>query len=269
MVVVFRQIDIHQKGVGSTFKCIQRVVKAMVELRTAVPEEIDRYLDSLVSNGPFSSKAELVRAALASYTSMAGPMAQVFDKDTIYSPDGRVYQMEYARESALRGPPIVGIVYDRGVLLACKIVCPSPLLKYTKVVRISRNIAVCPTGLAVDSHVAIRNIRESNPASIEELVDAVTLQYWENSSNKGKRPLGTILLIASIFRGKPALIQFEPSGAFIEGKAIAAGRGFSQIQASLNMIYKCGNAKNAEEMARSVLGKLDELEMFEMTHLRR
>ena len=69
----------------------------MTEIRTAISPEIDRFLDSLVRTGPFASKAELVRAALVSYAGEAGPMAQGFDKENIVSPDGRVYQLEYAR----------------------------------------------------------------------------------------------------------------------------------------------------------------------------
>ena len=35
----------------------------MPEIRTAVPEEVDAYLEALVRKGIFSNKAELVRAA--------------------------------------------------------------------------------------------------------------------------------------------------------------------------------------------------------------
>jgi 20S proteasome alpha/beta subunit len=241
----------------------------MVELRTAIPEEIDRYLESLVNTGPFSSKAELVRAALAAYTSMAGPMAQVFDKENIFSPDGRVYQIDYARESALRGPPVVGIIYDEGVLLAGKISCPSPLMEYSKVVRLTDKIAVCPTGAAGDGYVVVRNLRREKPATVENLIDVLTLCYWENNSDKRRRPLGVILLVACVFKGKPRLLLFEPSGAHVEGRAIAAGRGYQRVQANLNLSYKTGTAKEAQALAEEVLGKLEKAEKYEMVHLRR
>jgi 20S proteasome alpha/beta subunit len=241
----------------------------MVELRTAIPEEIDRYLESLVSTGPFASKAELVRAALAAYTSMAGPMAQVFDKENIYSPDGRVYQMEYARESALRGPPMVGIIYNRGVLLACKISCPSPLMQYSKIVRITSTLAACPTGVSGDGYMVVRCMRKAKPVSLEDLIERLTLFYWEHNSDKRRRPLGAMVLVAGIFKGEPNLLLYDPTGGHVQGKAIAAGRGYQRIQANLNLSYKSGSAKEAEALAMSVLGNLENTEKYEIAHVKR
>lgn len=241
---------------------------AMTELRTAIPEEIDRYLDSLVNSGPFTSKAELVRAALAAYTSMAGPMAQVFDKENIYSPDGRIYQVEYARESALRGPPAVGISYRKGALLACKVVHLSPLVGYSKIEHLSDQVAACPTGLRADGYVVLRGLRRARPKSLPDLIDALTTLFWERTAERHLRPFGTILLIATLFGSEPSILCFNPSGSHVRGKALAMGRGHQRVQAHLNLSYRNGNATEAEELARTVLGKLDKTEEYEIHHLK-
>src|SRR2546427_324389 len=75
----------------------------MAEIRTAIPEEVDAYLDALVQKGLFSNKAELVRAALVSYVNVTGTFFRGFDAENVFAPDGRLYQVEYARESAARG----------------------------------------------------------------------------------------------------------------------------------------------------------------------
>src|SRR3989441_10918944 len=93
----------------------------MAEIRTAIPEEVDAYLDALVQKGVFSNKAELVRAALVSYVNATGTFFQGFDAENGFAPDGRLYQVEDARESAARGGTAAGIVCEGGGLLATEI----------------------------------------------------------------------------------------------------------------------------------------------------
>src|SRR2546429_7899516 len=93
----------------------------MAEIRTAIPEEVDAYLDALVQKGVFSNKAELVRAALVSYVNATGTFFQGFDAENVFAPDGRLYQVEYARESAARGGTAAGIGCEGGALLAAGI----------------------------------------------------------------------------------------------------------------------------------------------------
>src|SRR2546428_5617424 len=93
----------------------------MPEIRTAVPEEVDAYLEALVRKGIFSNKAELVRAALVDYVNTTGTFFRGFDAETIFAPDGRLYQVEYARESASRGGTAAGLVCGDGVLLAAAV----------------------------------------------------------------------------------------------------------------------------------------------------
>src|SRR2546422_10216917 len=99
----------------------------MTEIRTSVPEEVDAFLDALVRKGIFSNKAELVRAALVNYVNETGTFFRGFDAETIFAPDGRLYQVEYARESSARGGTAVRIVCDDGVLLAGEVVGRSKL----------------------------------------------------------------------------------------------------------------------------------------------
>src|SRR3989442_1826047 len=93
----------------------------MTEIRTAIPEEVDAYLDALVQKGVFSNKAELVRAALVSYVNVTGTFFRGFDAENVFAPDGRLYQVEYPRESAARGGTAAGIVCDDRDLLAAEI----------------------------------------------------------------------------------------------------------------------------------------------------
>ncbi|MCL4324871.1 MAG: hypothetical protein M1144_05365 [Candidatus Thermoplasmatota archaeon] len=240
----------------------------MVELRTVIPEEIDRYLDSLVSNGPFNNKAELVRAALAAYTAMGAPMAQVFDKENIFSPDGRIYQTEYARESALRAPPSVGVVYDGGVVLATRVSSGTSVLWYPKLLQVNPRVAVSIAGVVSDGLMTLRKIRQAKPKCTDDLVDDLTEWFWENTAHRGRRPLGVFVLLATTLDGNPRLHIFEPSGACLEGRGIAIGRGYSRIQGVLNTSRPPRNSKEAESLVLGALGEGERWQKEEVLHLK-
>ncbi len=240
----------------------------MVELRTVIPDEIDRYLDTLVGTGPFNNKAELVRAALASYTSMAGPMAQVFDKENIFSPDGRIYQAEYARESALRALPSVGVVYPRGVVLVARTSSVLPRVWYPRLLQVGEQLAIGMTGLVADGYVTAHRIKKTNPQTLEDLVDELAEWYWENNSRRDRRPLGVFSMVASTLNGDPHLLLFQPIGACTESGAVAVGKDYARIQSILDRSPIARSGPQAEKIAFEALGKLDKGQRNEVLHLR-
>ncbi len=240
----------------------------MVELRTIIPEEIDRYLEQLVDSGPFNNKAELVRAALASYTSsIAGPKDQAFDKENIFAPDGQIYQTQYARESAYRGFPSLGIVHPKGVLVTSRLATSGMREWYPKIFRIGSELATCHSGLSADGIVTVRKIREAGPKTIDELVEVIVTWFWENTSRRDRRPLGICLLVATTMGGTPRLLGFEPSGGCVSSWAIAYGRGSQRMQVMLGSERPPRSLKEAEALAQRVLGKPQKWEHDETLNL--
>ncbi|MEK6988143.1 MAG: peptidase [Candidatus Thermoplasmatota archaeon] len=227
----------------------------MTEIRTAIPEEIARYLDSLVRAGPFASKAELVRAALMAYATTAGPLAQGFDKETILAPDGRIYQLEYAREAALRGLPAVGVVYEGGVVLAAPLQAKSKLQRVSKIQRIGEHAAIASAGLVADADQAVRHVRQAKPKTTDDLVGEFIDFFWRHTIERTKRPLGVALLIASALDGESRLFYLDPSAALVEYAAAAIGEGEKDRFEVLERRYRRGKAKEAEALALDALGK--------------
>ena len=90
----------------------------MAELRVVIPDEVDNYLDIVIKSGMFGNKAELARAAIVQYLNTIGPISKGYDTDNFFSPEGRIHQIEYARESVKRGAPIMAIVCKDGILMA-------------------------------------------------------------------------------------------------------------------------------------------------------
>lgn len=232
----------------------------MTEVRVALSEEIDRYLGSLVRTGPFANKAELVRAALVNFASQAGPMAQGFDQEIAFAPDGRVYQLEYAREAALRGLPGIGLVYDQGVVLvAVATASGAPtggklVRGPSKIRKIGDRLALLASGLVADAYMAYLRLQEAKPKTTEEALDLVVRLYWDYSMDRTKRPFGAGLLLASTLDGVGRLFYIDPSSAFAEQDAAVVGDGSEERTEILEKRYRRGTAKEAERLALEILG---------------
>ncbi len=237
----------------------------MTEIRTALPEEIDRYLDSLVRTGPFASKAELVRASLMAYATTAGPLAQGFDKETIIAPDGRIYQLEYAREASLRGGPAVGVTYDKGVVLAAPKPAERKLLRISKIHRVGPKIALAAAGIVADAHQAVRHLRGSSPKDTESAVDSLVEFFWHHTVDRTKRPLAVSLLVASALGGDSRLFYLDPSAAIVEYEAVAIGEGAEDRMELLERRFRRGRAKEAEALALEALGKPKDYETIHVS----
>lgn len=236
----------------------------MTEIRTAIPKDIDNYLDSLVRTGPFASKAELVRAALVAFAGTAGPIAAGFDLENMIAPDGRIYQLEYAREGAMRGGPGVGVVHEGGAVL----LTPSPVSPLTrkveKIRRVGDQVAVLSSGIVSDAHMLIRRLRQTELGTAEELKDRLVELYWEHGVDRAKRPLCAQLLVASALDGDITLMEFDPSGAVVEVNAAAIGMDAKRLTEFLAERYRMGSPEAAEELAREALGNP---EAYELVHV--
>jgi len=156
---------------------------------------------------------------------------------TVFSPDGRLYQVEYAREAVKRGTTAVGIKCKDGVVLivdkrvATRLLEPSSI---EKIFKIDEHIGVASSGLVGDARSLVDRARiesQINRVSYDEPIDVETLakkicdhmQLYTQFG--GARPYGTALLIAGVSDGRARLFETDPSGTLLEYKATAIGTG--------------------------------------------
>jgi len=228
----------------------------MTEIRTAVPQEVDDYLDALVRKGIFANKAELVRAALVNYVNLTGTFFRGFDAENIFAPDGRLYQLEYAREAALRGGTAVGIVCEDGVLLAAEASARSKLVKSVrKIVPLGDRLAVAASGLVGDMWLVVEELKAASPKSTDDAVKAVRSVLHRQTLQRTQRPLGVALLVASLLDRRPRLVEVDPSGATIESLAAALGRGSAAALKVLEERYRKMRLSEAERLVPLLLGR--------------
>ncbi|MBR1368900.1 proteasome subunit alpha [Methanocalculus chunghsingensis] len=156
---------------------------------------------------------------------------------TVFSPDGRLYQVEYAREAVKRGTTAVGIKCREGVVLIVDKRVSSRLLEPSsieKIFRIDAHIGVASSGLVGDARALVDRARiesQINRVSYDESIDIETLSkrlcdhMQTYTQFGGARPYGTALLIAGISDGKTHLFETDPSGTLLEYKATGIGVG--------------------------------------------
>jgi proteasome alpha subunit len=156
---------------------------------------------------------------------------------TVFSPDGRLYQVEYAREAVKRGTTAVGIKCTEGVVLivdkrvATRLLEPSSI---EKIFKIDEHIGVASSGLVGDARALVDRARiecQINRVSYNEAIDVETLakklcdHMQTYTMFGGARPYGTALLIAGVSDGTARLFETDPSGTLLEYKATGIGTG--------------------------------------------
>ena len=185
---------------------------------------------------------------------MQGNEQQAYDRGiTIFSPDGRLYQVEYAREAVKRGTASVGVRTADGVVLAADRHARSPLMERDSVEKLHKaddHVGVASAGHVADARqlidvarrqAQVNRLRYDEPASVESLTKEVTDYIQQYTQTGGARPFGVALLVAGIEDGQPRLFETDPSGTPYEWQAVAIGGSREEIQTYLEDEY-------AEEM---------------------
>ncbi|SEM05398.1 archaeal proteasome endopeptidase complex subunit alpha [Haloferax larsenii] len=174
---------------------------------------------------------------------------QAYDRGTsLFSPDGRIYQVEYAREAVKRGAPVVGVRTKDGIVLAARRSARSPLLEagsIEKLHKIDEGLGAASAGHVADARKLVDFARETaqrerlrygEPMSVESLSKAITDNIQESTQYGGTRPYGASLLIGG-YDDQPRLFATDPSGTPHEWRAVAIGGHREDVQAVLEDNY--------------------------------
>ncbi|MFT4922303.1 MAG: proteasome alpha subunit [Haloarculaceae archaeon] len=175
---------------------------------------------------------------------------QAYDRGiTIFSPDGRLYQVEYAREAVARGSASVGVRTADGVVLAANRQARSPLIEresIEKIHTVADHVGVASAGHVADARQLIdvarqqsqvNQLRYDEPIGVETLTKELTDHIQQYTQTGGARPFGVALLVGGIENGEPRLFETDPSGTPYEWQATAVGGGRDEMQSFLETEY--------------------------------
>ncbi|MDH5431578.1 MAG: archaeal proteasome endopeptidase complex subunit alpha [Nitrosopumilus sp.] len=168
---------------------------------------------------------------------------------TMYSPDGRIYQVEYAIETVKRGTLAIGIKSKGGVIMAVE---EKPRTLQTsnvtqKIFQVDYHIGVAAAGYIPDARVQVDGARffsQGNRMTYDESVEVATVakhladQAHQFTQYGGVRPNGVSMIIAGIDQKGESIYVTDPSGTYVQFAAVAIGANSDDVNAFLEKHYK-------------------------------
>jgi proteasome alpha subunit len=169
---------------------------------------------------------------------------------TIFSPEGRLYQVEYALELVKRGAPIAGVSSPEGVVLAANEAPESRLEDpdyYRKLFQLDDHVGAAIAGLSSDARVLVDQARlicqnhrliYDEPIDLEVLISNIGDLVQAYTQYAGVRPFGVSMIVGGVDRVGCRIFSTDPSGSYRGYRATAVGRRSDEANRVLEEGYR-------------------------------
>ena len=168
---------------------------------------------------------------------------------TMYSPDGRIYQVEYAIETVKRGAIAIGLQAKDGVVMAVEEKSRDLQVEdiTQKIFQVDDHIGIAAAGYIPDARILVDSARffsQSNKLTYDESVEIETVakhladQSHQFTQYSGVRPFGVALIIAGVDRKGTRIFVTDPSGTYVPYAAVAIGGNSDEVTDFLEKNYK-------------------------------
>lgn len=204
------------------------------------------------------------------------PNVQAYDRGVMFSPDGRLFQVEYAKEAVRKGATSIGIVAQDGVVLVAHKNILEPLaLPSTsqKIFRIDSYIGMTYSGLVSDGLHVVNVMRSKTQShrmvydeteSVESTAKEISEEMQMATQYGGIRPYAISLLIGG-YDKKPRLFEVEPGASYLGYLADAIGSGKKIAGEMLTKGYKEEmGVEDAIGLGVSIIKKINEGKLTEV-----
>ncbi len=177
------------------------------------------------------------------------PNVQAYDRGVMFNPDGRLFQVEYAKEGVRKGATSLGMVVKNGVVFVAHKNAIDPLAVPStihKVFRVDAHIGATYSGMVADGLHMISVARSNSQnhkllynevKSVEALAKDISSYMMQATLYGGMRPYAVSMLLGGI-DSAPRLFEIEPGASFLGYKTDAIGAGKKVATEVLMKEYK-------------------------------
>ncbi len=169
---------------------------------------------------------------------------------TMFSPDGRLLQVEYAKKTVRQGSTAIGMVCKDGIVFITDKRIVDTLVvaeAVEKIWQIDDHIAATASGILSDARVLIERaqlraqqhrVTYDSPIDVLSVVKDVSNLKQFCTQSGGLRPFGVSLLIAGIDDTGAKLFETDPTGIYFQYRATVIGEGEPEIEEILKKDYR-------------------------------
>lgn len=166
---------------------------------------------------------------------------------TMFSPDGRLLQVEYAKKTVRQGSTAIGITCKDGVVLVTDKRLVDKLVvseSVEKIWQIDDHVAATASGIISDARVLIERsqvlaqqhrVTYDTPLDLLSIVKDICNLKQITTQSGGYRPFGVSILVAGVDNGIPKLFETDPTGIYFQYKATVIGEAEPEIE---EILYK-------------------------------
>jgi len=191
---------------------------------------------------------------------------------TVFSPDGHLFQVEYAMEAVRQGTTAMGVRGKKLIVLGIEKKATAKLQEartIQKICKLDENLTVAFAGLTADARVLVDKARVEcqshrltveDPASVEYITKFVAGVQQKYTQSGGVRPFGVSTIIVGFdIDGTPRLYQTDPSGTYSAWKGTAIGRNSKPVREFLEKNYTETLAESDDETIKLTVKALMEV----------
>lgn len=175
---------------------------------------------------------------------------------TMFSPDGRLLQVEYAKKTVKKGSTAIGLICKEGVAFIVDKRVVDPFLRtesIEKIWMVDEHLGATASGIVSDARVLIERaqlVAQQHKITYETPIDVLSVVKDLSDINQsctqsgGLRPFGVSLLIAGIEGDEPKLYEVDPAGIFFGYYAKVIGEADDGVEEILKKKYSYNSSLN-------------------------